>query len=324
MSNYHHLTTCEREMIMLWLSHGWSVSDIANYLNRSKSTISREIKRNSCVNFYRATTAQAKYQERRKHCRMQRKLSDETLRELIKDKILLYQWSPEQIAGRLNYENSGYSISYSTIYRALHNREFNAKGEYGRGLILKLRRKGRGWRLKNTKRGKIVITNPIEDRPEAANKRTRIGDWEGDTVAGIINRPCLVTLTDRRSRFLLSKKSNSKLSIDVNDVMVSLLSKQPAFTVTLDRGKEFAKHPEITEKTGIPFYFPAPHQPWARGTNENTNGLLREYFPKGKDIATFSDQVIDQVVYNLNTRPRKCLGYATPYEVFYSTTLHLT
>ena len=106
--------------------------------------------------------------------------------------------------------------------------------------------------------------------------------------------------------------------------MASLLKGQPVFTVTLDRGKEFAKHNEITKETGIEFYFPAPHQPWARGTNENTNGLLREYFPKGTDISQMTDRLVERVVYNLNTRPRKCLGYATPYEVFYSTTLHLT
>ena len=324
MSNYHHLTSCDREMIMLWLSHGWSITSIAKYLSRSKSTISREIKRNTCQNFYRASTAQKKYESRRLKCRMQRKLSNEVLKETVREKIQKYQWSPEQIAGRLSYENSEHSISYSTIYRALHNKEFNRKGEYGRGLILKLRRKGRPRRLKNTKRGKIVITNPIEDRPEAANKRMRIGDWEGDTVAGLINKPCLVTLTDRKSRFLLSQLSKSKLAEDVKEVMSSLLNGQPVLTVTLDRGKEFAKHPEITEKTGIEFYFPAPHQPWARGTNENTNGLLREYFPKGKDVSSMACKVLDQVVYNLNTRPRKCLGYATPYEVFYSTTLHLT
>ena len=255
---------------------------------------------------------------------MQPKLSNEALKETIREKIELYQWSPEQIAGRLSYENSEYSISYSTIYRALHDRKFNRKGEYGRGLILKLRRKGKNVRRKFEKRGKIIISNPIEDRPEEANKRLRIGDWEGDTVAGVINKSCLVTLTDRRSRFLLSRKSKTKLSGDVNEVMASLLKGQPVFTVTLDRGKEFARHNEITKETGIEFYFPAPHQPWARGTNENTNGLLREYFPKGTDISQMTDRLVERVVYNLNTRPRKCLGYATPYEVFYSTTLHLT
>lgn len=324
MSNYHHLTSCEREMIMLWLSHGWSITTIAKYLNRSKSTISREVKRNSSRNFYRASTAQKKYETRRLTCRMQPKLSNEALKEIIREKIELYQWSPEQIAGRLSYENSEHSISYSTIYRALHDRKFNKKGEYGRGLILKLRRKGKNTRRKFEKRGKIIISNPIEKRPEEANKRLRIGDWEGDTVSGLINKPCLVTLTDRRSRFLLSRKSRSKLSGDVNEVMSSLLKGQPVFTVTLDRGKEFARHNEITKETGIEFYFPAPHQPWARGTNENTNGLLREYFPKGTDISQMTDRMVEQVVYNLNTRPRKCLGYATPYEVFYLTTLHLT
>ena len=324
MSNYHHLTLMDREMIMLWYSYGWSITAIADYLGRNKSTISREIKRNSCKNFYRGCTAQIKYEERRLACRMQPKLSNENLKETIREKIEVYQWSPEQIAGRLKREGSEYSISYSTIYRALHNKVFNQKGEHGRGLILKLRRKGKNARRKFEKRGKIIISNPIEDRPEEANKRLRIGDWEGDTVAGVINKPCLVTLTDRCSRFLLSRKSRSKLSEDVNNVMSSLLKGQPVFTVTLDRGNEFAKHAEITKETGIEFYFPAPHQPWARGTNENTNGLLREYFPKGTDISQMADRLVEQIVYNLNTRPRKCLGYATPYEVFYSTTLHLT
>ncbi len=188
MSNYHHLTPMEREMIMIWLSHGFDISWIANYLGRSKSTISREIKRNSFHSCYRATTAQMKYEARRLKCRMRTKLSNEGLKETIREKIELYQWSPEQIAGRLSYENSEYKISYSTIYRALHNREFNRKGEYGRGLILKLRRKGKKARSKREKRGKIIISNPIEARPEEANKRLRVGDWEGDTVAGILNK----------------------------------------------------------------------------------------------------------------------------------------
>ena len=157
MSNYHHLTSCDREMIMLWLSHGWSITAIAKYLSRSKSTISREIKRNTCQNFYRASTAQKKYESRRLKCRMPRKLSNESLKETIREKIQKYQWSPEQIAGRLSYENSEYSISYSTIYRALHNKEFNRKGEYGRGLILKLRRKGKPRRLKNTQIGRAHV-----------------------------------------------------------------------------------------------------------------------------------------------------------------------
>lgn len=174
------------------------------------------------------------------------------------------------------------------------------------------------------KRGKIVISNDLSEYPYAATERSRLGDWEVDTVAGKKNGACLVTLADRKSRFLLSKKSDKKTSSLVRDAIVECLKGQPLHSITPDRGKKFSKHAEVSAVLNdVPFYFPQPHQPWKRGTNENTNGLLREYFPKGVDLSKYSDEYIQSKVDELNKRPRKCLGFLTLYEVYYSTVLHL-
>lgn len=133
-----------------------------------------------------------------------------------------------------------------------------------------------------------------------------------------------MTLADRKSRFLLSRKATKKTAAYVRDVMIQCLQGQPLYSITPDRGKEFAKHAEVSVAlNNVQFFFPQPHQPWQRGTNENTNGLLREYFPKGTDLSKYSDEYIQSKVDELNKRPRKCLGYLTPYEVYYSTVLHL-
>ena len=170
----------------------------------------------------------------------------------------------------------------------------------------------------------ICISNELSARPHAANHRRRLGDWEGDTVAGKTGRACLVTLVDRKSRFATGGKADKKNACEVNRVMIRALQGLPVKTITPDRGKEFARHAEVTSALQAPFYFPEPHQPWQRGTNENTNGLLREYFPKGQDLTDISEDHIQEVFDELNKRPRKCLGYRTPYEVFYKKKLHLT
>ena len=149
------------------------------------------------------------------------------------------------------------------------------------------------------------------------------GDWEGDTVAGKTGRACLVTLVDRKSRFATGGKADKKNACEVNRVMIRALQGLPVKTITPDRGKEFARHAEVTSVLQAPFYFPEPHQPWQRGSNENTNGLLREYFPKGQDLTDIAEDHILEFFDELNKRPRKCLGYRTPYEVFYKKKLRL-
>ena len=174
------------------------------------------------------------------------------------------------------------------------------------------------------RRGKFVISHLIEDRPASAANRSVRGHWEADTVVGKQGRACLVTLVDRKSRYLLGGKAMSKTAAAVNKVMCEALSGQPHLSVTPDRGKEFSKHAQLKkELKRVTFYFPAPHHPWERGTNENTNGLLREFFPKGKDITDTPEDYIQRKYHELNLRPRKCLGYKTPYEVYFSKVLHL-
>ena len=328
MCHYHHLTLIEREKIMFFRAQGKNLSVIAKELGRSKATISRELRRNGSDTLYIPAMAHKQYRTRRKKCRPHKKLDTPDLLALVKDKFIKHQWSPEEIAGRLRLEKHCASISYATIYRGIYAGMFDeAKRSRGaRGAARNLRHKGKTRHKKGheERRGKIRISNELSARPRAANHRRRLGDWEGDTVAGKTGRACLVTRVDRKSRFATGGKADKKNACEVNRVMIRALQGLPVKTITPDRGKEFARHAEVTSVLQAPFYFPEPHQPWQRGTNENTNGLLREYFPKGQDLTDISEDHIQEVFDELNKRPRKCLGYRTPYEVFYKKKLHLT
>lgn len=326
MSPYKHLTLFERERIMFFKAKGYKITQIAEKFGRNKSTISRELKRNSSQEYLPAE-AEAKYQQRRKACKPHRKLEDPKLYALARDLFLVHQWSSEEIAGRLKYEHKR-TVSYNTIYREIYAGTFDDphKSHGNRGAVRKLRHHGKSRHTKNyvERRGKIKISNPISERPKAADKRQRLGDWEADTVVCKRDCACLVTLADRKSRFLICAKADRKNAVNVGQVMIERLKGEPLCSITPDRGKEFARHAEVSEALeGVKFYFPLPHHPWQRGTNENTNGLLREYFPHGKDISDVPDAYIQAKVDELNKRPRKCLGYKTPYEVYYSTSLHL-
>ena len=335
MSHYQHLSISEREKILVLRTEGKSLRSIATELVRCVSTVSREIKRNGLSDqSYSAVEAQKQYIHRRKKCRRHKLLSNSSLKETVMRLFLEEQWSPEQIASRLAYENNAVRLSYATIYRAIYAGLFDTpeqrRSEGNRGAIRKLRHRGKTRRRKGTEetRGKIVISNRIQQRPEEADSRKIIGHWEADTLAGKTGSACLVTITDRCSRYLLAGKVGKRYSALVADEMISLLSalpKKKRRTITPDRGKEFAKHPTVTKALdGIQFYFSDPHAPWQRGTNENTNGLLREYLPKAFDIALSSKDDITDFVRTLNFRPRKCLGWKTPHEVFFNISLHLT
>jgi IS30 family transposase len=248
--------------------------------------------------------------------------------------FLEMQWSPEQISNRFLHEKSPYQISCTTIYRAIYAGIFDTpeqrRSEGNRGAIRKLRHRGKTRRSKGTveTRGKIVVSNRIQDRPKQAESRGAMGHWEADTLAGKASSACLVTITDRRSRYLMAGKIAGRYSALLADKMIALLGGLPknrVKTITPDRGKEFAKHRQITDALGgVQFYFPDPHSPWQRGTNENTNGLLREYLPASFDIALCSDEEIALFVEKLNKRPRKCLCWKSPYEVFFQKSLHFT
>ena len=304
MNHHKHLTLEEREKILKYHSMGYSLSRIAEILCRNKSTISRELNRNSDKDGYFPNRAENKYLSRRQKCRPKKLLEDSELYAYVKDKFLNSQWSPEEIDGRLKLEKSKWSISYSTIYRAIYDRMFDELhlSSGNRGAIRKLRHRGKSRHTKGyvERRGQIVISHDIDERPAVANERSRLGDWEGDTVAGITGKACLVTLVDHKSRFLIGGKASEKKAEQVNKVMIASLKGQPCETITPDRGKEFAKHTVVTEALEkVQFYFPKPHHPWQRGTNENTNGLLREYFPKGRDLTDVSEEYIQKCMTSL-------------------------
>ena len=326
--SYHHFTIEERESILVYRAQGFNLSQIARLLHRHPSSISRELRRHSKQGRYSPNEAQATYRVSKSRCGRKRKLEmDSNLSETVKRLFLEWQWSPEEIAGRLGLENGKPMISYQTVYRAIYRGHFEDSplAHGARGVIRKLRHRGKTRHTKDhvEKRGKIQISHTIHERPQEAQRRSRIGDWEADTVAGQTGKACLVTLTDRCSRFLKMKKVTAKKSRLVIDAMVTLLAPLPKETITPDRGKEFSKHTELTDKLRVEDYFPDPHAPWQRGTNENTNGLLREYFPKGSDLTEVGDHVIQEWEDKLNNRPRKCLNWKTPYEVFYGKSVHL-
>ena len=333
MSHYHHLSTIERESILRMQGEGKSLRAMSRVLGRSASTISRELRRNGGEGKnYSPSEAERRYDRRRKRCHKKTVFSNAAAKALVQHLFLDEQWSPEQIANRLRTENNLIQVSFSTIYRGIYSgvleRTKLSKGQ--RGMARKLRHHGKTRHKKGEQetRGKIRISNPIELRPEEANNRSVIGHWEGDTVAGKTGSSCLITLTDRHSRYLLAKKVQKKPAAFVRDGLIELLRTIPSayvLSVTPDRGKEFSFHEQVTDAmNGMPFYFPKPHAPWERGTNENTNGLIREYCPKSVDMENFGEGQIASFIAKLNRRPRKCLGWKSPFEVFFNTLLHLT
>ena len=313
MSHYIHFTTEERELSRVMNAQGFSFRAIARKLNRNVSSVSREFNRNTTADgHYSACQADKMYHERRKKCGRKPKLKQEKLRQYVIEKLQSY-WSPEQIAGRAKLEKK-YHISYTTIYRAIKS-----------GLLPKQLKKQlricSHYRThkKDDKRGKIADTVPITERPAGANNRTRVGHWESDTVMGKRNTGCLGTHVERKTGFLVAVKIESRADKAFNKATIEAFSKLPQRlkkSFTVDNGIEFSAHKELSAATGMKVYFCAPYAPWQRGSNENTNGLLRQFFPKGSSFADISDQKLTEIVTLINNRPRKRLGFRSPAEVF--------
>lgn len=334
MSHYQHLSIEEREKLYLLHGQGQSFRSIAAALGRSPSTITREYKRGRCWrNPYLPSRAQYRYEKRRKNCGRKRILADPEAGKLIRG-LIEKQWSPEQIANRLKLEKNTVQLSWTTIYRAIWAGVFdNPRPSYGHKkredyFVKKLRRKGKKRRHGKGKQGQFTILHHIGERPKECAERSEPGHFEADTVMGTMHGARIVTMVDRCTRFTLAAKVASSDARTVSEAMRFLLSRSfpdPVKSVTPDRGREFAGYQEVTAcMPQIIFYFPPPRSPWERGTNENTNGLLREYLPKGKDMTPVSDEYIQQAVDSLNLRPRKCLGWKTPFEATFHKVLHLT
>jgi IS30 family transposase len=325
---YNHLTDHERFVIYHLILFGLSKAEIARRLKRDKSTIFREIKRNdNGVGQYLYDIAERLTQQRRLAAANRPRTGDAALMTHVEAKIKS-EWSPEQIADRLQTNPTkklqGKTISHATIYRWIWSDPQRAESlkKYLR-VGYKKRRKVYG---KPSKRGQIPNRVSIEERPEIVEKRSRIGDWEGDTVVGKGRTGYIMTNVDRASRYLVARKLKRATGQILSDAIYDAMRRMPAEkrkTQTFDNGREFSKHETIARRLKMDVYFAHPYSSWERGTNENTNGLLRQYLPKSRDFSTLTDAELARYVWKLNNRPRKCLNYKTPAEVFHNRTVAL-
>jgi IS30 family transposase len=313
---YKQLTLKERYHISTLLQRGYTQKEIAEHIGVHPSTISREIRRNwdGCTNRYEYTTAHFNTKQRHQ-CKPKYTVINQRVEKYIRIK-LKEGWSPEQIAGRMQYEGIG-SISHETIYQFVYRNK--AKG--GR-LYKHLRHKHRKYHKRGNsykQRGIILDRVMIEQRPKIVEKKKRIGDLEIDTVIGKDHRGALVTAVDRKSKFTLIKQVPSKHARIVTHALIEMLEpiKPIIKTITSDNGKEFAYHKEVSEILDTDFYFANPYHSWERGLNEHTNGLIRQYLPKKTDLTQVCKEEVITIQESLNHRPRKVLGFRTPYEVFF-------
>lgn len=316
-----HLTAVEREVIDRMYYAGESRGKIAVELGRSKSVISRELKRNrNSSGTYTALKAGEKAAERRRDSKaaIEHWYNNPGLYEYVTSR-LLKEWSPEQIIGRLNLDHpndNSMRVSHESIYVWIKWRR-----RLGEEWHVHLRFSGRRRKRYGSQHlpGSLPQRPSIEDRPEEATNRSRCGDWEGDTMEGGKKSGYFVTLADRKSRMVKIRVIDNKRAATVKKAIVSSMKPLGAAacqSLTLDNGTEFAEFKAIGMKLGMKIFFAHPYSSWERGTNENMNGLIRQYFPKGLDLKNVTPAQLAHVERKLNNRPRKCLAFQTPSEVF--------
>lgn len=310
MLSYTHFTLEEREILAQKLKEGKSIRWIAEYLGRSPSSVSREIKRNRSKKGYHPWRAQNLAVRRRR--KLRRKLHPGTKAwEYIVEKLQLF-WSPEEICGRWHRDHpEEETLCVSSIYRYIKRMEFP-------GIRRKthLRRRGKRILPRNSNYNSIQPDRIIPEWPEEIRQRLRIGDWEGDTVYGGVGKGLLVTLVDRKSGYLLAGLLKNRSADETEAVIERLLQGMPVHSLSFDNGSEFANFRRLEKKLNTLVYFAEPHKPWQRGTNENTNDILRFFFPKGFNFLDLSEEELQTVIDLINTRPRKRLGWLSPYEFF--------
>jgi transposase, IS30 family len=307
----HHLTLEERDRIAQLHYRGADQKEIAKSVGRCPSTISRELRRNRAGDEYYAAQAQREAERRRQERPLVGKMDDPEINQAVRAGLAA-EWAPEQIAGRLQQEDSDRHISAQTIYTWIKQDEDR---EHWESL---LRRRGK----RPNRRKEAATTGDaarIENRPDVIEERLRLGDFEGDTVLGPPGTGGLATVVDRKSRFTIITKVQSKNADHVHERIkkrMKELDEERRHSITFDNGTEFARCQRLEKHLGIALYFADPGCPYQRGTNENTNGLIRQYFPKGTDFRDISHCQVRQVETLLNNRPRACLGFRTPAEVF--------
>ena len=309
------LTLVEREEISRALASGCSLRSIASRLRRAPSTISREVRRCGGSSGYRACEAEERAWDRGLRPKLCKLAQNERLRGAVAEKLQM-EWSPQQISTWLERHHAAdqtMRVSHETIYRTLF---IQARGALKKELLghLRSRRQMRSSKKPGQGGGQISDTISIRERPAEAQDRAVPGHWEGDLLCGGKSTQ-IATLVERHSRYVMLVKLKNKDSEQVARVLAKHVLRLPATlrrSLTWDRGSELAAHKDFTVATDVKVYFCDPHSPWQRGSNENTNGLLRQYFPKGSDLSVFSQRQLDEVAHRLNTRPRMTLGWDSP------------
>lgn len=311
MKTYHHLTEGQRNQIYALQKHGLTQQTIAKQIGVHKSTISREITRNKGLRGYEPKQAH-KLSCCRQALRQCNRITHAMWHHV--DKFLRQDWSPEQVSGSLKLNNEP-SVSPEWIYQHIYADKRQGGDLYTHLRCQRRRRKPYG---SVERRGQIKDRVSIDQRPEIVDQRLRVGDWEADTVIGKQGHSVLVTLIERKTRFTVAIKAANKTARAVTDAICTSLRphQDRVTTLTYDNGKEFAYHEEISENLKADGFFAHPYHSWERGLNENTNGLIRQYIPKRKDMDELSNQDISKIIKKINNRPRKCLGFKTPNQVF--------
>lgn len=320
--NYIHLTPQDRAVVMTMRDDKCSIRWIAKRLCRSPSTISRELRRTGGGEVYDAGHAHRQSEARRVAPRRIPKMHPDGTLFLVVRLCLQLRWSPQQIAAILKSmwpDDSRKTVSHETIYNALY---LHPRGELKREMIACLRHHNQVRKPRSRgvdRRGLIKDMQSIHIRPPEVQDRIIPGHWEGDLIKGAGNRSSVGTLVERTTRFVVLAKMDDAGTVSVVDSFAAVLNRQPAAmrkTMTYDQGREMHGHKILTERTGVQIYFADPHSPWQRGSNENTNGLLRQYMPKGSDLSVYSQDELDEIALSLNTRPRQTLGFRTPLAVY--------
>ncbi|MEA9577339.1 IS30 family transposase, partial [Xanthomonas campestris] len=305
----------ERALLQIELGNGASIRSIARRLGRSASTLSREVMRQN-ASVYTASFAAKRYRQRRSACVRKRRLVEgSALFQRVRDDLVLYRWSPQQIAAKLKVmhpDDRNQRVSHETIYAAIYA---YPRGGLKKELVDALRQHKPSRGLRRTtaaKRTWVPEELRIMHRPEDVAQRLIPGHWEGDLIKGAFNRSCVGTLVERKTRFVVLCKMDGCTAQDALEGFTRQMKKLPHFllgSLTYDRGTEMTCYPELMKRLNIDLWFADPHAPWQRGSNENTNGLLRQFMPKGADLSKASQEYLNNVADLMNARPRQTLGW---------------
>ncbi|WP_035226632.1 IS30 family transposase [Paracidovorax oryzae] len=322
-SRYTHLQPEERLTLASLVQQGWSGRSIARLLGRSPSTVCRELARNSTPrDGYALQSAQAACQARRRAARPAPKLHPHSRLWRIVCDLLLWRWSPQQIARtlqRMHPDDPRQSVSHETIYNAIYA---YPRGELKKQLLALLRQGRSGRRPRSAgqdRRGQIPDMVSIHVRPPEADDRLMPGHWEGDLIKGANNRSAVGVLVERSTRLVLLCRmpdATAESALAAFTAKLNQVAQPMRQTLTYDQGKEMARHRELAQATGVRVYFCDPHSPWQRGSCENTNGLLRQFLPKGTDLGIHDQAALDSIADLMNNRPRETLGWRSPYKAF--------